>query len=300
MRIAVTGAAGLLGRKMIENARSDGHTLFPFDLIGGGETPAGPIEALDITSRPMVLDSIARCAPDWIANTAAYTAVDDSEEDDRRVEAVNVGGVEHLLEAASATGSRLVTLSTDYVFDGRAGPYEEEDPRAPLGTYGASKAAMEDAVRSHGGPHLIVRTMVLYGAAPGVRTNFGLWVLQNLRAGEEIPVVTDQIGNPTLASDLARLLLEMMASEADGTWHVAGGERVSRFEFALALARVFELEEGLIRPVRTADLGQAADRPLESGFTLRKLKQELGLEPLDLKGGLEVFRAEVEQAGEER
>ncbi len=300
MRVAVTGAAGLLGQKMVESALTGGSEVFPFDMIGGSETAAGPVVELDITSAAEVRNEIASCGPDWIVNTAAFTAVDDSEGDDRRVHEVNVVGVENLLAAASAGGCRLLTLSTDYVFDGSAGPYEEDDTRNPLGVYGASKAAMEDAVISHGGSHLIVRTMVLYGAAPGVRTNFGLWVLQNLRADREMTIVTDQMGNPTLASDLARLLLEMMERGAEGTWHVAGRDRVSRFDFAVALARAFGLDKNLIRPVRTIDLGQAADRPLESGFTLRRLQDDLRLEPLGLDASLGSFRAEVERYGDGR
>jgi dTDP-4-dehydrorhamnose reductase len=298
MRVAVTGAAGLLGQKVVESAVAGGSEVFPFDLIGGTETAAGPVVELDITSAGAAESGIAACGPDWIVNTAAWTAVDDSEGGDRRVREVNVVGVENLLAAASAGGSRLLTLSTDYVFDGRAGPYEEDDARNPLGVYGASKAAMEDVVTSHGGSHLIVRTMVLYGAAPGVRTNFGLWVLQNLRTGREMTVVTDQMGNPTLAADLARLLFEMMKRGAEGTWHVAGRDRVSRFDFAVALARAFGLDENLITPVRTADLGQAADRPLESGFTLRRLRNDLQLEPLGLDAGLGAFRTEVERYGD--
>ncbi len=138
------------------------------------------------------------------------------------------------------------------------------------------------------------------GLAPGVRTNFGLWVLQNLRADREMTIVTDQMGNPTLASDLARLLLEMMERGAEGTWHVAGRDRVSRFDFAVALARAFGLDKNLIRPVRTIDLGQAADRPLESGFTLRRLQDDLRLEPLGLDASLGSFRAEVERYGDGR
>jgi len=283
---------------MVETASAGGCEVFSFDMAGGSETAAGPVTELDISSAEAVRSGIAACSPDWIVNTAAYTAVDDSEEDDGKVHEVNVVGVENLLAAVSAGGGRLLTLSTDYVFDGSAGPYDEDDTRNPLGVYGASKAAMEDAVIAHGGSHLIVRTMVLFGAAPGVRTNFGLWVLQNLQAGQEMTIVTDQMGNPTLASDLARLLLEMMRHGVEGIWHVAGRDRISRFDFAVALARAFGLDENLIRPVRTVDLGQAADRPLESGFTLRRLRDDLLLEPLGLDDSLEAFRAEVERYGE--
>lgn len=300
MRVAVTGAAGLLGQKVIEAAVAGGYTVFPFDVIGSTGTTAGPIRVLDITNGPDVTEQIGSCRPDWIVNTAAYTAVDESEGDDRRVHDVNVGGVENLLVAASVSGCRLLTLSTDYVFDGREGPYEEDDRRNPLGIYGASKAAMEDAVRNDGGRHLIIRTMVLFGAAQGVRRNFGLWVLQNLRAGEKIRTVTDQVGNPTLASDLARMLIGMMVEGGSGTYHVSGGDRISRYQFAVALALTFGLDENLIQPVSTGELGQSADRPLESGFTLRKLRADFGIEPLGLTASLESFREEVELHGDGR
>ncbi|MFC1499701.1 SDR family oxidoreductase [Candidatus Zixiibacteriota bacterium] len=296
----MTGAAGLLGQKVVETAVARGFTVFGFDVVGSTGIAERPIEALDITSAPDVMEQIGLCAPDWIVNTAAYTAVDESEDDSRRVHDVNVGGVENLLVASSVHKSRLLVLSTDYVFDGEDGPYEEDDQRNPLGTYGVSKAAMEDAVRNDGGPHLIARTMVLFGAAPGVRRNFGLWVLQNLLEGETIRTVTDQMGNPTLASDLAGMLIGMMLQGGSGTYHVAGSDRISRYQFAVALALTFGLNENLIQPVSTDELGQSASRPLESGFTLSKLRADFGIEPLSLTASLESFRKEVELHGDGR
>ena len=300
MKIAVIGAAGLLGQKTVAAAVEAGHSVVPFDLVTGLDTVAGPVLPLDLTDEATVEEVVGSAGADWIVNAAAYTAVDESEGQRAKAWEVNVAGVRHLLAAADRSATRLCTLSTDYVFDGQAGPYSEADPRSPLGTYGETKAAMEDLFAGSPGAHLVVRTMVLYGAAPGVRTNFALWVIRSLLAGEPIRVVTDQIGNPTLAADLARLLLTMLEQGGRGTYHAAGADRVSRFEFARALAGAFELDEGLIEAVTTAELGQRADRPLESGFVLDRIRTDFGLEPRGLQESLAMFRGEFERYGGER
>jgi len=298
MKVAITGAAGLLGQKCVDQALRAGHEVIPFDVDDTVAVPFGQLLALDITDRAAVRSMMATFRPDLVINTAAYTAVDSSEEADEQVFAVNVEGVRNLVRAGNEYRVRVTALSTDYVFDGRAGPYREEAPINPLGVYGRSKAEMEKLIREEGGEHLIARTMVLYGAAPGVRKNFGLWVLQNLKSGDPIRAVTDQMGNPTLASDLARMLIDLAARGISGTCHVAGADWVSRYDFALALADEFGLDRELITPVVTAELGQAAERPLDSGFILDKLVHDFGVRSLGLEEGLRLFRAEVEEYGD--
>ena len=297
MKVMVTGASGLLGQKLVVEAAGRGFEVLPLDYVHGLDTPAGPVQPVDITDPDQVGDRVRTFAPDWVVNAAAYTAVDDSEGAREKVRAVNVEGVRHLQAACRGAGARLVALSTDYVFDGTAGPYAEDAERNPLGVYGRSKAAMEEMLEASGWPALVVRTMVLYGAAPGVRTNFGLWVVKSLRAGERIRVVTDQLGNPTLASDLARLILGMAEQDGAGTFHAAGRDRVSRYEFAVRIARSFDLDPDRIEPVTTEELGQRADRPLESGLVMDRLRKDFGLEPLGLDASLERFAAEVERFG---
>jgi dTDP-4-dehydrorhamnose reductase len=299
MKVLVIGAAGLLGQKTVENAVEAGHSVVPFDVVPALETPAGPVLPFDLTDRAVVKEVVGSAGADWIVNAAGYTAVDESEGQREIAWEVNVEGVRNLLEAADRSGTRLCTLSTDYVFDGRAGPYSEDAPKNPLGAYGETKAAMEDVIAESPGRHLIARTMVLYGAAPGVRPNFALWVVRNLLAGERFRVVTDQIGNPTLATDLARLILAMLEQEGNGTYHAAGADRVSRFDFARALARAFELDGDLIEAVTTEELGQRAVRPLESGFILDRIRTDFGLELLGLEDSLAAFRREFERYGGE-
>lgn len=298
MKLLVVGAAGLLGQKVVESVSVAGHDVIPLDKVSTVNTVAGPVLPIDITDEDMIAAEVGSLQPDWIVNTAAFTAVDSSEDDTEAVREVNVEGVRHLLSAADEFDARLLTISTDYVFDGKEGPYEESALRNPLGVYGASKAEMEDVVAMSSGSHLVVRTMVLYGAAPGIRKNFGLWVLAGLRAGEKVRAVTDQLGNPTLASDLARMLLSMVEQGGNGLYHAAGAERVSRYEFARRLARSFGYDEENVVGVTTDELGQLAERPLESGFVLDRLKEDFGLEPMGLEDSLIRFREEVERYGE--
>lgn len=294
MRLAVLGAAGLLGRKVVAAAAAAGHEVHPFDARAGEETAAGPIRPIELTDPSGLKKTLQPIDPEWLVNTAAFTAVDDSEERRDLAWKINVDAVGYLLGISHALHARLVTLSTDYVFDGRSGPYAEDAPREPLGFYGRTKAAMEDLVVHDGGPHLIVRTMVLYGAEPNVRPNFGTWVLERLRSHETMRVVTDQMGNPTLAADLARILVRMMERDGRGLYHAAGADRVSRYDFAVALARAFGLDPAPIQAVSTAELDQAADRPLASGFVLDRLRRDFKVSPLGLEASLAAFREEVE------
>jgi dTDP-4-dehydrorhamnose reductase len=297
MKLAVIGAAGLLGRKLTAAAAAAGHEVYPFDVAAGLETPAGPVQLLDLLDPSAVGRTIRALAPEWVLNTAAFTAVDTSEAQRDLAWKVNVDAVGYLLGACRTSRSRLLAISTDYVFDGRSGPYAEDAPRRPLGFYGRTKAAMEDLIAAEEDHHLVVRTMVLYGAETGVRPNFALWLLDSLRRGTPIRVVTDQMGNPTLAADLARMLLVMVAAGGKGLYHAAGADRVSRYDFAVELARVFGLDPAPIEPVTTADLDQAADRPLESGFVLDRIRRDFGLLPLGLHDSLKAFREEVDRAG---
>ncbi len=294
MRLVVLGAAGLLGRKLVAAGAAAGHEVHPFDARAGEETPAGPIRSIEITDPSGLKKALQPVDPEWVLNAAAFTAVDDSEERRDLAWKINVDAVGYLLGVCHALHARLLTLSTDYVFDGRSGPYAEDVSREPLGFYGRTKAAMEDLVIHDGGPHLIVRTMVLYGAEPNVRPNFATWLLGRLRSGEPTPIVTDQLGNPTLAADLARMLVQMVARDGRGLYHAAGADRVSRYDFATALARTFGLDPALLQAVTTEELGQAADRPLASGFVLDKIRKDFRLEPLGLDASLTAFREEVE------
>lgn len=253
--ILVTGAAGQLGRALLGAPWPDG-----VDVVGTDRT------RLDLTDADQCQRVVGALEPDSIVNCAAYTAVDSAETDPDLADAVNRLGVAHLAAAAAAADARLVQLSTDYVFDGTKGAwYTEDDPVAPLGVYGRTKAAGEDAARALP-RHLVLRTSWVYGATGA---NF-VTTMKRLAAGrDELRVVDDQIGCPSstgdLAAAIAALVLHEPGTELVGTFHLAGPQAATWYELACA-ALADEVAAGAVTvtPIATHEFPTAAPRPADS------------------------------------
>jgi dTDP-4-dehydrorhamnose reductase len=249
-------------------------------------------KSVDLNDRRALRDCVKEFVPNCIINAAAYTNVDGGETERDACWRANVGVVENLVYAAQKVEARLVHVSTDYVFDGKAGPYKEDDTPNPLGFYARSKLAGENVLLSSRINFAIARTMVLYGAGFGIRANFVTWVIDQLRQGKAIRAVDDQFGNPTLASELAAALYRLAESGKAGIYHLSGSEIIERFTFAQRIADTFGLDKSLISPVKTADFKQPAPRPLKSGFIIDKAEKELGVRLSNVCGGLEKFKVE--------
>lgn len=288
MKVLVTGAQGLLGRSLVQEAAG-------LELItcGRREEPVGPAyHRIDLADAAAVESLIAATAPDWVIHTAAWTDVDGCEADPDRARRVNLELVRNLGAACSTAGTRLVQLSTDYVFDGRAGPYSEADEPNPLSHYGRIKLESERVVLGSGPEGLVVRTLWLYGHAPGVRRNLVTWPLRALARGAVLKIADDQWGNPTYAPDLARAILDLCKRDCRGLYHVGGADFMTRVELVEELASAFGFDTGSIVSSPTAEIGQLAGRPLRSGLKTGKIEAELGRPMLGLGAGLQEMRAE--------
>jgi len=171
------------------------------------------------------------------------------------------------------------------------GPYKETETPSPLGFYGQSKLAAEQVLKGSPLNYTIARTMVLYGVSENDRPDFVGWMIKKLRNKENVHIVTDQIGNTTLSDDLARALWELVRRNYHGIINVAGREIISRYDFALKIAEVFDLDASLINPITTADLKQKAPRPLKSGLIVDKALYSLGLELSNVEEGLLKYKA---------
>jgi dTDP-4-dehydrorhamnose reductase len=298
-RILVVGSNGLLGQKVAEQLVRGSAARITLASIEDAQVH-DPLSVeyvkLDITVRKDVREVVGKVNPDVIINCAAMTNVDACETERDMAWKINVGGVEHLVEAARGKGATIVHVSSDYVFDGKSGPYTEDDRPEPLSYYGKSKLASENVLRASGLPHLIARTMVLYGIAPGVKANFVLWLIKSLEAGQTVRIVDDQIGNPTLADDLAFGLLRAVELGKSGVYNIAGRDIVSRFEFAVRLAMFFGLNPKLIHPIKTAQLRQPAARPLNSGLITLKAEVDLGLKLSTIEEGLAILKSQLAYA----
>ncbi len=298
-KVLIVGSNGLLGQKVTEMLLRG--SMYDVTATSVEPAPLRPLEgaeyrSLDITSRKDVRATVAALAPDVIVNTAAMTNVDACEHDRELAWKINVEGVEHLIEAARKTGSRIIHISTDYVFDGKAGPYSENDRPEPLNYYGKTKLASENLLRTADLPSMIIRTIVLYGFVPGSRPNFALWLIDNLERNLPVRVVDDQTGNPTLVDDLAYGIVAGIDLGRTGFYHIAGRDIVSRHEFARRLAGVFGLNEALISPVKTSSLSQPAPRPLQSGLITLKAEIELGIRPSTVEEGLRVLKSQLQRS----
>jgi dTDP-4-dehydrorhamnose reductase len=187
-------------------------------------------------------------------------------------------------------------LSTDFVFDGKAGPYKEDDAVNPLSFYASSKLESEKLVIQSGLDWAILRTIIIYGVVDDVqRSNLVLWIKSSLEKGVRINVINDQFRSPTLAEDLADACILAAMKRAKGIYHVSGpqSDLDTILHLAYRIADFFHLDKSLINPVSSEELNQPAKRPPRTGFILDKARKELGYKPHDLMEGLKIVAAQL-------
>ena len=292
--LLVFGAGGQLGRELLRADPPPGGTV-------AGVTRA---EA-DITQSRSIETALDRVRPTLVINAAAYTAVDKAESEPEAAFAVNRDGPALLAAACRARELPLIQVSTDYVFDGtKAGAYNEDDPVAPLGVYGASKEAGERAVREALEAHVILRTAWVFGAFGG---NFVKTMLRLAESRPELGVVDDQTGCPSPARAIAAAILAIAGSGlgAWGTYHFAGRPPVTWHGFAAAIfaARARRCGEAgpRLKAITTADYPMPARRPANSVLDGSKLARVYGIEPAHWAAGLDQVLDELlPQAAEQR
>lgn len=288
VRLLVVGGSGLLGSKVA--AAAEGYEVvatyrsFPPSVPG--------VEAIKLDKeRPEEAASLLREAdPDFVVDAAAFHNVDGCEKEPERAWTVNAEATEALAQAAAEMAVRYLYVSTDYVFDGTAGPYEEDDDPSPVNVYGETKAAGERATLEASIHHQVVRPSVIFGW-DDTRLNFATWVLTSLRDGEEVRVVTDWLGSPTLADSLAEGTLRLQRAAGGGVYHLAGPDCLSRYDFALRLAEAFDLPTDLVQAVTSDALGMEAPRPPHSCL-LNTRAARYGIKILDVDMSLARMRAE--------
>ena len=252
MRLLVTGASGQLGRQLQRAAA--GHEVVALDHC-----------ALEITNLAHVREAVRAHHPNVVINAAAYNQVDRAETEPDAAFAANALGPRNLALAAAEVSAAIVHVSSDYVFNGRKrAPYHEFDPADPLSVYGHSKLAGERAVQQANPRHYVVRTAWVYEP----RGHGFAHVMRRLGASQrEVRVVDDQFGSPTAAEDLAQGILQLIESQAYGTFHLAGGGAPASWrEFAAALFEALQLQCVAV-PASSAEFVRPALRPVYAALT---------------------------------
>lgn len=294
-KILITGSNGLLGQKLVYRllkepnieviATSKGENRLK---LQSGYT----YQALDITDENAVKEAVLKYNPDVLINTAAMTNVDACETERDACRKMNVDAVEYIIKAMKlqTNSPHFIHLSTDFIFDGNNGPYRETDiPYPPNSVYAESKYTSEKLVEKSGLKWTIIRTMLVYGVVDFMsRSNIVLWAKDALSKGKTINVVDDQFRCPTLSEDLAEGCVLAALQDKTGIFHISGKDFMSIIGLVRAVADFWQLDKNLIQPSKTATLGQAAERPLKTGFVLDKAIKELGYKPHSFVEGLAV------------
>jgi len=291
MNIIVTGANGLLGQHLVTALVKFGYGML---ALGKGECRikdfTGKYLDLDITDGVAVREVIVSHKPDLIIHAAAMTNVDECEKDKQECYNVNVTATRFLIDAAKEVHSKIIYLSTDFVFDGMTGPYKEEDIMAPVNYYGSTKVAAEKAIMESDLRWAIVRTVLVYGqTVEGTRTNIINWVKSSLEQEKHIKVVSDQFRTPTFVDDLVIGIMLLIEKNMDGIFHISGRDDMTPYDMAIETARYLKLDESLIEKVDSYNFSQAGLRPAKTGFKIDKARKELGYEPRGFRESLEIM-----------
>jgi dTDP-4-dehydrorhamnose reductase len=297
--ILVTGSNGLLGQKITERllktnqfnliATSKGANRFP---IKQGYTYA----EMDILDPENVKSIVEKFQPDAIIHTAAMTNVDTCESEKELARQLNVESVKTLVSLCEQHNIQLIHLSTDFIFDGANGPYDEVAAPNPLSYYGITKLEAEDVIKSSTCRWAILRTIIVYGIVSDMsRSNIVLWAKGALEKGSPINVVNDQWRMPTLAEDLADCCLLAVEKDARGVFNASGKDMMSISELVERVADFWHLDKSLISEISSESLNQTAKRPVKTGFILDKTISELGYKPHSFEEGLAVVDQQLKE-----
>ncbi len=287
-RLLITGASGLLGANLVSSTERS------FDVIAVVHTQtiafsrAQTVRA-DLADAHAVHTLFEDHRPDWVIHCAADTAIDALEANPDRAGILNTDMAREVAKAAAKFQSRLIFVSTDSVFDGRNGPYQEDDKPAPLNVYARSKLEGERAASEEHPSALIVRTN-LYGWSPGSKRSLAEWFYSKLAAGESCLGFADIYFSPVYAPMLSSIFIKMLEKATKGLYHVPGDECLSKYEFGRRMALTFGFDPALVKASQSDQIDWAAERPKRTCLSGFKIIQALDISLPSLGEGLARFQ----------
>ncbi|MEE8335024.1 MAG: SDR family oxidoreductase [Candidatus Neomarinimicrobiota bacterium] len=287
-KIIITGAFGQLGRACLKVLKNN-YSLLAVDRQIPTDYEGINYAMADITN-PEVVKDLLSFEPEIILNLAALTNVDVCESNSEDAKIINTEAVKLLQHNFKG---HFIQMSTDYVFNGKNGPYSEADKTDPISVYGHTKLAAEKWLNKNCRKLTIIRTNVVYSYGYS-KASFVKWVIESLKDGIPIKVVIDQWNNPTWTCALAEIIEKVVNKKLYGLFNYGGAEIMNRYDFARKIAREFKLEESLISPITTAELNQTAPRPLKGGLKTEKLEKALEIRPLSVETCLHLIRLRMD------
>jgi dTDP-4-dehydrorhamnose reductase len=278
MRILVIGANGFLGLKILQYSKkyAKEDQFYGADIDTNLIPDSFPRSKLDITNQSQIEVILDRVNPNLVILTAAMTDVDACEDFKDKAYAINSLGPKYIAEKLQNMGSKLIFISTDFIFDGNKSLYVETDTPNPISYYGLTKLKAEEFIIKSGVEYCICRTSVLFGwPYPGQRDNFFSWAYKKLKLNTSLSIVSTQFNSPTLCDDLAICLLKLRTQVNNEIFHTCGSERIDRYSFVKRIAENFQFNPSLVK--KTDSFPQKAIRPKDSSMDNAKIHEKIGI-----------------------
>lgn len=291
IKVLLVGAAGLLGSYLHRTLDAAGHDVTATWRTNPPDGDQSRWHQLDVLDRTAVRATLSHVRPNIVVQASGLTNVDECERNPEASKRLNLESAQTLASEAHRVDARMVFYSTDYIFDGTQGAYQEEDHAHPINVYGRHKWEGEEFLRSRFPDSLILRVSVVYGLHPR-RQDFVSWLLSKMSKGETIPVVTDQVNSPTYAGFAASVTEQLLRKGLSGTFHVVGKGAVARFDFARLVASEFGFPASRIQPIDRSSFRQDAPRPHDTSLRVDKIESALGLNVPDHVTMLQQLRSE--------
>jgi dTDP-4-dehydrorhamnose reductase len=296
--ILITGANGLLGQKLVAQLIERNTFTILATARGVCRLPKQwkgyTYAQMDITD-PVQIDQIfLQYKPEVAIHCACMTNVDLCETERESCYKQNVEAVRYMVSACEKIHTRLIHLSTDFIFDGEKGPYLEDDKPNPLNYYGQTKLESEKIIKDSTIEWVIVRTGLVYGISYDMsRSNIVLWVKKSLEEGKELHLVDDQFRTPTLAEDLAEACITIAEKKVKGIFNISGDDFLTPYDMGMETASYFNLPTSKIKKSDSSTFSQKAIRPPKTGFIIDKAKVELGYNPHSFQEGIALLAKQI-------
>ena len=287
MKLLIIGASGVLGRRLYNDAIKK-----KWQMLGTYcSHECKGLSHLDLKDRKSVEKIFNSFKPEVVILAGGITDVDLCESKPGLAKEVNIKGTLTLAKKAKEYETRLVFLSTDYVFDGKNGPYGEKDAPHPINIYGRTKLEGEDIVKSLSKDSLIVRTAQLYGTDPRAK-NFAIKIIRNMKNKKKVYAADDFYCTPTHSNSLSACIIDLLEKQRTGVYNAAGMDFINRYEYVEKIAKIFSLDKGLIVKVKLKDLGLKAKRPKKAGLRIDRIKKDIAPPLYDCEKGLGILKKE--------
>jgi len=293
MKLLIIGASGVLGSRLYKDTLKKKWNIMgthcSHECVG--------LSYLDVRDENSIKKAFNFFEPEVVVMAGGITNVDLCTLKPKLSKDVNIKGTLNLVKKIKAYNSKLIYVSTDYIFDGENGPYKENDKPNPINMYGKTKLESENIIKSKLKDYLIVRTAQLYGTGMAAQnSNFTVKIIHNMQNGKKVYAAEDFYSTPTYAGSLSETIIKLIEKRASGTYHSAGAEFINRYDYVNKIADMFNLDKNLIQKVKLKGLELNARRPKKGGLRIDKIKKEKIADVYDCETGLMLLKKELSDA----